>query len=472
MNEIYAHIESHVDDSIEQLFEMVRQPSISAQKLGFDKAPGLMREILERNGFEAEIVQVPNDGLPTVYGYMPASENPDTSPTLLFYCHYDVQPVDPLDLWDTDPFEPTRVDDRLYGRGMSDDKGNIAARLAAIRAFIDERGGVPCNIKMFCEGEEESGSINLPALIAERGDDFKADACIWEGGGRNLNDDPFMYLGLKGVLGVGLSVRALSGDAHSSYAAILPSATWRLLRALASIKDEDERILIDGFYDAIVEPSPEAVAAVEALPDDAPEWLETFGVKTFLKGLDGEDLRKQLIFQPTANIAGLDSGYQDAGLKTVLPAVASAKMDFRLVPEQRPHDIAEKLRKHLDKHGFSDVEVELIAAVNPYRTDLDSPWVQMVAETAEEIYGRKAVMTPNMAGTGPMFDFGDTLGMPIATSGVDHPSHKIHAPNENITIEDFLLGAKHAALIIDRFARDWGSRGDVFSGRIGNGGIE
>jgi len=455
MKDLYLHIDSHVDESIEQLFELVRQPSISAQKLGFDKAPGVMKGLLERNGFEAEIVPVPNDGLPTVYGYMAASEDPENAPTLLFYCHYDVQPVDPLDLWDTEPFEPTRIGDRLYGRGMSDDKGNIGARLAAVRAFIDERGGVPCNIKMFCEGEEESGSINLPDLIAERGHDFKADACIWEGGGRNLNDDPFMYLGLKGVLGVGFSIRMLSGDAHSSYAAILPSAAWRLLQALQTIKDEDERIKIDGFYDAIMEPTPEAIAAVEALPDDAPEWLETFGVSGFVKGLDGEDLRKQLTFQPTANIAGLDSGYQDAGLKTVLPAVASAKMDFRLVPEQRPFDIFKKLRMHLDKHGFEDVEIEVLGAVNPYRTDLNSPWVQLVAETAEEIYGRKPVMTPNMAGTGPMFDFGDTLGIPIATSGIDHPSHKIHAPNENITKEDFLLGTKHAALIIDRFAKDW-----------------
>jgi len=265
-----------------------------------------------------------------------------------------------------------------------------------------------------------------------------------------------MYLGLKGVLAIGLSVSKLSGDAHSSYAAILPSAPWRLLHALQSIKDEDERILIDGFYDGITEPSPEAVAAVEALPDDAPVWLDTFGVSGFVKGLDGEDLRKRLTFQPTANIAGLDSGYQDVGMKTVLPATASAKMDFRLVPEQRPYDIFEKLRKHLDNHGFDDVEIEVLGAVNPYRTDMSSPWVQLVAETAEEIYGLKPVMTPNMAGTGPMFDFGDTLGMPIATSGIDHPSHKIHAPNENITVEDFLYGAKHAALIIERFAQDWG----------------
>ena len=143
MKDLYLHIDSHADESIEQLFELVRQPSISAQKLGFDKAPGVMKDLLERNGFEAEIVPVPNDGLPTVYGYMASSEDPENAPTLLFYCHYDVQPVDPLDLWDTEPFEPTRIGDRLYGRGMSDDKGNIGARLAAVRAFIDERGGVP-----------------------------------------------------------------------------------------------------------------------------------------------------------------------------------------------------------------------------------------------------------------------------------------------------------------------------------------
>jgi acetylornithine deacetylase/succinyl-diaminopimelate desuccinylase-like protein len=338
---------------------------------------------------------------------------------------------------------------------MSDDKGNIAARLAALRAFNQVRGVPPCRIKFFVEGEEESGSVNLPALIAQRGDDFRADACIWEGGGRNLNNDPFMYLGLKGVLAVQLSVTRLSGDAHSSYAAILPSAPWRLLEALRTIRAEDGRVLIDGFYESVRPPTSAESAAVDALPDDADEWKQTFGVEGFVGGLGGEDLRRQLIFQPTANIAGFGSGYQGQGMKTVLPAEATAKMDFRLVPDQRPDDIFRKLRRHLDRHGFDDVELKLLGGVNPYRTDMESPWVKLVAETAKEIYGREPVMTPNMPGTGPMYDFGHTLGMPIATSGVDHPSHKIHAPNENITVEDFLLGAKHAALIIQRFAERW-----------------
>lgn len=449
MQDIYQHIEEHIGESIETLFRLVSQPSVSAQRLGFDKAPGLVKKIFESAGLETEIVPVPNGGLPSVYGKARGTAD---HRTLLFYTHYDVQPTDPIELWESDPFKPERRGDRLYARGISDDKGNIIARIAAIRAFNEVRGGLPCNIKLFAEGEEESGSINLPDLIAQRGQDFSADACIWEGGGRNAGNDPFMYLGLKGVLTVELSVKRLSVDAHSSLATVLPSAAWRLLDALRTIKGDGDRVLIDGFYDDITPLSEAEDAAIAALPDETEELREIYGVRDFVNEVEGEALRRKLYLTPTANIAGLTSGYQGAGFKTVLPAAASAKLDFRLVPEMRPRDIFEKLRRHLDRHGFSDIEITYIGGVNPYRTAMDAPWVRLVAETAQEIYGRPPVMTPNMAGTGPMYDFGHTIGMPIATSGVDHPAHNIHAPNENITIEDFLLGAKQAALIIQRFA--------------------
>ena len=449
MQDIYQHIEDHIDESIETLFRLVSQPSISAQRLGFDRAPGLVKEIFESVGLETEIIPVPNGGLPSVYG---KAQGAESNRTLLFYTHYDVQPTDPIELWESDPFKPERRGDRLYGRGISDDKGNIIARIAAMRAFNEVRGGLPCNIKLFAEGEEESGSINLPDLIELRGQDFSADACIWEGGGRNASNQPFMYLGLKGVLTVELSVKRLSGDAHSSLATVLPSAAWRLLDALRTIKGDDDRVLIDGFYDDITPVSDAEAAAISALPDETQELREIYGVRDFVNEVEGEALRRKLYLTPTANIAGLTSGYQGAGFKTVLPAAASAKLDFRLVPEMRPRDIFDKLRHHLDRNGFSDIEMTLIGGVNPYRTAMDAPWVKLVAETAEEIYGCAPVMTPNMAGTGPMYDFGHTLGMPIATSGVDHPAHNIHAPNENITIEDFLYGAKQAALIMQRFA--------------------
>ena len=449
MQDIYQHIEDHIDEHIATLFKLVSQPSISAQRLGFEKAPVLVKEIFESVGLSTEIVPVPNDGLPSVYG---SAQGKRTDRTLLFYTHYDVQPVDPLELWESDPFKPERRGDRLYGRGMSDDKGNIIARIAAIRAFNDLRGGLPCNLKLFAEGEEESGSINLPDLIEQRGQDFAADACIWEGGGRDANNDPFMYLGLKGVLTVELSIKRLSVDAHSSLATVLPSAAWRLLDALQTIKGDGDRVLIDGYYDDVKPLSDTEEAAIAALPDETEELRQIYGVRDFVNEVSGDALIRKKYLTPTANIAGLTSGYQGAGFKTVLPAAASAKMDFRLVPDMRPGDVFNKLRRHLDRHGYSDIEVKLIGGVNPYRTSMDAPWVKLVAETAQEIYGRKPVMTPNMAGTGPMYDFGKTIGMPIATSGIDHPAHNIHAPNENITVDDFLLGAKQAALIIQRFA--------------------
>lgn len=451
MDDIYRHIEQHLDENLQVLMDLVRQPSISAQNVGFDKAPQLVKAALERVGLKAEIVPVPNNGKPTVFGQAQAKGGGSGRPTLLFYTHYDVQPPEPLELWESPPFEPARRGDRIYGRGVSDDKGNVAARLAAIRAFQEVRGGLPCNLKFFVEGEEEFGSPNLPALIAESGERFKAEACIWEGGGRNAAGDPLIYLGLKGILGVRLHVRKLSGDAHSSYGTVLPSAPWRLVHALSTIRADDGRVLIDGFYDDISKPTKAEEDAVAALPDETGEWKRTFGTSELLGGEGGVQLRRRHLFEPTATINGLEGGYNGPGMKTVLPAEATARIDFRLVPEQRPENIFRKLRAHLARHGFQDVEAEMIAGANPSRVSMESPWVKLVAETAREIYGREPVIQPNMAGTGPMYDFAVTLGMPIATSGVDHPSHKIHAPNENITVEDFLLGAKQAALIMERF---------------------
>ena len=470
MDSVLRHIEDNVDGALETLFKLVRQPSVSAQRIGFDKAPQLVADTFADHGFDAEILDAPNGGLPSVYGYAPADQEAfrrarrlsgiDSAgaepPTLMLYVHYDVQPTDPIELWETDPFEPTRVGDRLYGRGMSDDKGNIAARLAVLDAFKDEWGGFPCNVKIFAEGEEESGSPNLPGLIDNYKGMLTADACIWEGGGRNAQNRPLIYLGLKGVLAVELSVSLLRGDAHSSYATVLPSATWTLVNALNSIKDPtDDRILIEGFYDDVRDSTADEDRALADLPDDSDEWRETFGNATFVAGLGSEDLPRKHLFMPTANVAGLDSGYQGEGMKTVLPAKASAKMDFRLVPDMRPDDIFNKFRRHLDRHGFEDVELNLISGVHPFRTDMSSKWAQMAIQTSEMTYGNPAVVYPTMAGSGPMYDFGGVLGIPITSAGIDHPTHKIHAPNENITVEDFVLGAQNIARLMQRFAGEW-----------------
>lgn len=449
MQDIYRHIEAHADESLELLAELIRQPSVSAHRLGFDKAPGLVCRILQDAGFRSEIVPIPNDGLPSVFGVQDGA----TDRTLLFYTHYDVQPPEPLELWESGPFEPELRGDRLYGRGASDDKGNIVARLAAIRAFREVRGELPCNVKFFAEGEEENGSKNLPELIQQRGEEFKADACIWEGGNCTGDGTPLVETGLKGGLGAQLTVRKLSRDAHSANATVLPSAAWRLVQALNTIKGADDRCLIDGFYDNVITPTAAEEEAIRALPDESSGWREAFGVDSFIGGLDGVDLRRKHLLEPTANIEGLVSGYTGPGRKTVLPAEAMARIGFRLVPEMRPDDILSKLRAHLDRHGFYDVKAEMLTGGYPVRTPVDSPWAKLVAATASEVYGRPAALSPNMAASGPMYHFAVTLDMPVATAGVGHPSHNIHSPNENLPIEDLLLGAKHMALIMERFAR-------------------
>ena len=448
MNKIFEYIEDHIEDTIDLLFKMVAQPSISAQNIGFDKAPGLMIDILNDHGFDSQIIPASPNGHPSVIGLNLGNYDK----TLLFYTHYDVQPPEPLDLWESEPFRPERRGDKLFGRGISDDKGNIAARLAAVRAFSEIDGKLPCGVKFFMEGEEEIGSKNLSGLVKNNMHLLAADACIWEGGGRNIANSPFIYLGLKGILNIKMSVRKLGVDAHSSYAPVLPSAVDRLIQALASIKDSKGNLLIEGLNDDIVPLTPEQEISLVSLPDETEGWRETFGVKELVDQNESKnDLKIKLFQDTTATINGIEAGYNGPGVKTVLPSYAQCKMDFRLVPDQNPINIFKCLRKHLDENDFQDVEIEYLSGVFPYRTDMKSKWVELVKETAYSVYGLEPVVTPNMPGTGPMYEFGHVLGIPIASAGVDHPSHRIHAPNENILVEDLVLGAKHIALIMKNF---------------------
>jgi len=449
LKQIFDHIERNIEQTITTLFQMVKQPSVSAQNMGFDKAPTQIKEILINYGLDSKLLQTPNDGNPSVFGEFKSKNN---NKTLMFYTHYDVQPPEPLELWESDPFQPERRGDRLYGRGMSDDKGNIAARLAAIKAYLDVEKDLPTNLKFFIEGEEEIGSRNLMGLIEKHKNILQADACIWEGGGRNMSNNPFIYLGLKGVLTIKMSVTKMKVDAHSSFAPILPSAVDRLTKAINSMKNDFGEIVIKDFHKEIIPLTAEQKAAILSLPDDSKEWEETFGIDNL--GYDKEsvdDLKIKLYSEPTANVGGIQSGYNGPGMKTVLPAYAECKMDFRLVPNQSPEKVFENIKSHLSNNGFTDIEIEPVAKVFPYRTNMNSDRVKLVKETDYDTYEKEPIVIPNTAVSGPMYEFGDILGIPICSAGVDHPNHKIHAPNENITVEDLILGAKHIALIMKKF---------------------
>ena len=444
-----SYIDKNLEKNLEELKRYVAQPSISAQNLGLKECAAMVKEMLEKRGFTAEIMAT--DGAPVVF----AERKGKSDKTLLIYNHYDVQPPEPLELWESPPFEPEIRGGKMYGRGVSDDKSHLTARLNAIDAILADEGELPCNIKFIVEGEEETASVHLHDFITNNLDKLKADACIWEFGGVDHRDKPMQYLGLRGICYVELSVTALGTDVHSGLGgSILPNAAWRLTWALASLKGPDERIRIPGFYDNIIPPTARDRELMDALPDVADEYKSRFGAKEFIKGLTGgTDLKMEEVFVPTCTICGLTSGYQGPGSKTVQPAFASAKVDFRLVLGQMPQDILKKLRAHLDAEGFSDVKIEFLGGEPAAQTDPDDPFVKIVVDTAEEIYDAKMEIVPMIGGSGPSYPFVHDLGLPVVTMGLGHPDTRAHAPNENIRLDLYTQHAKHMVRVIKEFSK-------------------
>ncbi|HEX5940032.1 MAG TPA: M20/M25/M40 family metallo-hydrolase [Dehalococcoidia bacterium] len=449
MQDVNQYIDAHAQDSFAELFDLVRMPSVSARGEAIQETAEHLAETLQHLGFETRIMPKRGGGQPVLYAEQPG----DTDRTLLIYNHYDVQPPEPLDEWQTEPFEPTHRDGKVYGRGISDDKGNLVARIAALRAIKETRGSLPARIKFLIEGDEEIGSPLFEEFVEENRELLKADACLWEGSGVDPHGRPLLPLGVKGLLYVELSCKTVARDVHSSYAAVVPNPAWRLTWALSTLKDQDERVLIDGFYDDVRDATSLEQEAIEKMPAEEREFAKSIEVERFVLGVEGVDFRKRLYLQPTCNIDGLTSGYQGPGSKTISPARASAKLDFRLVPDQDPHDIAERLRRHLDKHGFEDVEMEIFGGEHPARTAIDERWVGIVRDTLRSVYEKEPVVVPTMAGTGPMYPVVKLLGVPTADTGVGNIDSRIHAPNENIREEDFVMGIKAAAAVIDAFGK-------------------
>ena len=446
---IDTYLEQNLEKSLDELGKLVAQPSISAQGIGLKECASLVAEMLRARGFTAEIMDT--EGAPVVF----AERKGKGDKTLLFYNHYDVQPPEPLELWESPPFEPAIRDGKMYGRGISDDKGHIVSRLHAIDSILATDGDLPCNIKFIIEGEEETSSIHLHGFIRENKEKLKADACIWEFGGVDHREVPLQYLGLRGICYVELSVRTAEIDVHSGTGgSIFPNAAWRLTWALSTLKGPDERIRIPGFYDGIIPPTDRDRELMEALPDVAQVYKDMYGVKEFIKGLKGgTDLKMEEVFTPTCTICGLTSGYQGPGSKTVQPAFASAKVDFRLVLGQKPEDIAQKLRAHLDAEGFSDVEINFLGGEPAAQTDPDDPFVRTVVQTAEEVFESPMEIVPMVGGSGPSYPFVHDLGLPVATAGLGHPDTRAHAPNENIRIDLYLKHARHMARVIKEFSK-------------------
>jgi acetylornithine deacetylase/succinyl-diaminopimelate desuccinylase-like protein len=449
MTDITSYINTHLDDELERLRQYVAIPSVAAQQQSIPECAAFVKSMLQSVGATAEILDKEAPGHPVVLGELPGA----SSKVLLLYNHYDVQPAEPFDLWTAPPFDVRRDGDTLYGRGIDDNKGQLISRLMAIRALREAHGGkLPVTIKFLIEGDEEIGSPKIHEFVEKHRSRLAADVALSEGGGVNATGRPILSLGVKGIFSVELRVRTAARDSHSSYGATVPNAAWRIVWALSTLKDQNERVLIPGFYDGVRASTAQEEQFVADAPGEDAEVLKSLGLKAFVCGVRGLDYRHRMIFEPTCTINGLSSGYEGPGMKTVLPAEAMAKVDFRLVPDQDPHDIRRKLDAHLKANGFDDLEITLSEEEFPARSDASHPFVEVVRSTARDVYGQEPVMYPNMAGTQPLYPMMQLLGVPMASCGIGHPDARPHAPDENIRIQDFVLGTKHAAAIIEALA--------------------
>lgn len=428
--------------------ELCQQPSVSTQNRGIQQTANLVEKLLKSIGANTE--QLPTRGNPVVYGEI----NQNKERTLSFYNHYDVQPEDPVQLWESDPFAAEIREGRIYARGVSDNKGPLVSRISAIHAYKQVYGELPVNIKFIVEGEEEIGSPHLEEFAENHPDKVQTDGFIWENGLKSFDGRPEVRLGVKGMLYVELHAKGANIDLHSSQAAIIKNAAWRLVWALSTLKNEKEEVLIDGFYDRVMEPNQEERKLLaDYMVFREQEMLNHLGIDQFLNNLSGLPLKERFIFHPTCTICGIESGYTGEGSKTVMPSEAKAKIDFRLVSDQDPQEILELLRKHLDRHGFEDIEIVTLKGQRSSKTDLDAPIVKTVLNNVERIYGVPPQVMRTSAGTGPMHVLSQKLGIPAVSIGVGHYGSQHHAPNENIFVKDYIDGIKFVATIMEEFGK-------------------
>lgn len=431
---IFKAVEREKHRLIDDLRELIAVRSVSAKNQGITEAAELLKTMLERDGFRVTLLET-DTGRPAVFGVKDGVGKP-----ILLYNHYDVQPHEPLEEWETQPFQMVERDGRLYGRGVADNKGEIVARLAAVRVAERAFGRLPLTVKWFIEGEEEVGSPSIEKLVRNNGDLF-ADcfSCLWEGGDV-VDGVPNFYLGVKGMLYVELSVKTAQADAHSMYAPVLDNAAEKLVKIVAGLRDAKGRVTIPGFYKDIKKPTRIERKMLASAKIDVKKLAEALGVSKLAVG-KGRVVEK-LVYSPTCNIAGLYSGYTGPGSKTITPSKAGVKIDFRLVPNQDPDKILKSLKKHLP-----GVEVMVHSKSYPARIPPNSAVVRAAVVAAEKVYGVKPVIYPNMFGTGPMAYF-TRAGIPSAMlTAISHPGSRLHAPNENIYVKDLVKSVAHHALL-------------------------
>jgi len=442
---VAAYIDDQFNRFVSELQAWCRQPSVSGANRGIPEMVALVRETLIAAGLAVQVFTVPG-GHPVVY----AERKGTTDKTLLFYGHYDVQPPEPLEAWASGPFEAEVRDGRLFARGVADDKACLLSRVQAVEALLKTRGELPVSVKFLVEGEEEIGSSHLRPFVESHKELLAADWCIWEYAAKNELGYPTMTLGNKGLCYLQLTAAGPSQDWHSMFAPVIPNPAWRLVWALASLKNERDEILVEGFYHDVAPLSEAELAALARIPTDAEKLKASAGLDHLVQDVEGIELKKRLYAAPTCNICGFTAGHVHSGKKGIVPARATAHVDLRLVVNQQPADILDKVRRHLVAHGFGDIQVEMLEGMMPAKTAVNTPFVDVVVQAARRAYKNEITVLPTSPGAGPREVFSTWTDMPIVGLGVGHAGSGVHGPNENVILEDYREGIQHIAALIEQ----------------------
>ena len=451
MEKIHSYIDAHSQRFIDELAAFVRQPSISSQGVGIEACARLLMRMMEEAGIHAESMPMGGDtNPPLIYGEL---ESPGAQKTLLVYGHYDVQPPEPIDAWDSPPFEPTIRNGRMYGRGTADNKAQMFAHIKAVEAILRTGGTIPVNLKFMFDPEEEIGSPNLDRFIRTTGDKFKADIGYYSDGPIHPSMRPKVSFGNRGMCYVEINHQEAGRDVHSGhFAEALPNPNWRMIQLLGSLKDTTGRVLIDGFYDDVLPVTDMEKTALAGIPFDEKAQLADLRLKKF-NITDDVGFWEMTTLAPSLNIAGYSSGYGGEGAKTIIPCKTRVKIDMRLVKNQNPVDIFEKFKRHMERHGFDDFELKLLSCCGPRRTPLEDPHAPAFIEAARKVHGVEPVVIPSGGGTVPLAFFDDFLDVPLIAIPYGNPDEMNHAPNENMDLDLFIKGIKISTTLFHELAK-------------------
>jgi acetylornithine deacetylase/succinyl-diaminopimelate desuccinylase-like protein len=450
MDKVFAYIDQNLNRFIDELFVLLRQPSISARWEGVVECSRLLAGIMEKIGIKPRILPMGGKhNPPLIYGEI---LNPEAKRTLLIYGHFDVQPPEPLDAWDSPPFQPTIRDGRIYGRGSADNKGQFFAHFKAIESVLKVNGRLPVNVKFLLDPEEEVGSPSLNAFCRENKSLFAADMALNSDGPMDTSGRPRLSFGNRGVLYVEVKARGANQDLHSgNFGGPVPNPAWRVVEFLSSLRKPDGTVAVEGFYDNIVPPTAKEREMMAQMPFDEKKFMEKYGLKKFAPP-DDLSFMEKLMFRPTLNIAGFTSGYGGAGSKTVLPSLATLKMDMRMVVNQDPEDLFQKFTRHIKKHGFEDLDVTMVHYYYPSRTSVDHPMAPKFVEAIRQGFQKEPVLIPAGGGSFPGAAIRNILSIPILSVPYGNADENNHAPNENLAIDCFKNGIRTTAALFYQLA--------------------